>query len=132
MKFIGAVVQPYRKYIANRTKGNLYDTVNKYYKIVTTEHRELNNDEIMHLFASVNSYFWFMKHYKTYKIRYKFLNSEIFKPFYNYFYTNKSLSKIQLYKKYNPNYNHEIANCGLYEPNILSDDQYNELFYEKN
>ena len=100
VKFIGGVLKPNRMYIANRTKGNLYGMIYKYYNIVTNQHRELTHDEIMNLYGSINSYFGFMKHYKTYKIRYKFLNSEYFKPFLKYFYTNTSLSKVILHEAY--------------------------------
>lgn len=71
VKFIGAVVLPHRIYIANRTKGNCWQSISKYNEIVRDHYP--SKDEIKAFQQSINSYFGFMCHYKTYNIRKKML-----------------------------------------------------------
>ena len=70
VKFIGAVVKPGRLYIANRTKGNFYES------IVNLEKQYLDKSyitltDIEHCCSVINSYLGFLKHYKSYKIKRK-------------------------------------------------------------
>ena len=69
VKFIGAVVLPYRIYIANRTKGNCWHSISKYNEIVRDHYP--SKEEVKAFQQSINSYFGFMCHYKTYNIRKK-------------------------------------------------------------
>ncbi len=71
VKFIGAVVKLHRLYIANRTKGNCWEAVEKHNEVVKDHYP--SRDEIKAFQASVNSYFGFMCHYRTYRIRKKMI-----------------------------------------------------------
>lgn len=66
VKFIGGVVKPNRLYISNRTVSNAYKAVNRMNTLV-----EKDNAEKM--MQSLNSYFGFMKHYRSYKIKKRIL-----------------------------------------------------------
>ena len=67
VKFVGAVIKPNRIYIANRTKGNMYDAISKFNAIARTQ--QINPNNVDALLCSMNSYLGIMKHYKPYKIR---------------------------------------------------------------
>jgi RNA-directed DNA polymerase len=62
VKFIGTVINPYRKYIGNRTKGNLYRKVHEF-------NNKISKDNAPDLVATVNSYLGFMKYHSSYNIR---------------------------------------------------------------
>lgn len=66
VKYIGAVIKPGRTYIANRTKGNCYNSIVKH-NAVANDHRP-DSDEIAAFQASINSYFGIMCHYNTYHV----------------------------------------------------------------
>jgi RNA-directed DNA polymerase len=65
--FLGAIIKPHRIYIANRTKGNFFDAIQKQ-NILAREHRPTQKEKEIFL-SSMNSYLGIMKHYKTYKTR---------------------------------------------------------------
>ena len=62
VKFIGAVVKPYRSYISNRTVNNAFECIRRY-------NRDFNEKDVEKLVASLNSYLGIMRHHSTYKIR---------------------------------------------------------------
>ena len=67
VKFIGAVVKPYRNYIGNRTVDNMRKTISRYNKIADA------SDDILPyvepFVSSINSYLGFLIHHKSYNIR---------------------------------------------------------------
>ncbi len=67
VKFLGAIIKPYRIYIANRTIGNFYNAIQKQNEIVDSH--KPTTEEIEDFVASMNSYLGILQHYKTYKIR---------------------------------------------------------------
>ena len=67
VKFLATVIKPNRIYIANRTKGNFYNTIQKHNQVVLNS--KPTKTEICSFFSSMNSYLGIMKHYKTYKLR---------------------------------------------------------------
>lgn len=67
VKYIGAVVKPYRLYIHNRTKSNLYESV--YHHNFAVKNHRPDTIAIKNFIASINSYFGLMRKYKTYKLR---------------------------------------------------------------
>lgn len=74
VKYLGAVIKPYRIYISNETKGNFYSFLNKHRReagiILNTE------EEKKHKFQStVNSYLGIMSHFSTFRIRRKIIQS---------------------------------------------------------
>jgi len=71
--FLGAMIKPYRIYIANRVKGNFYQALKKQNKIICNHKPTV--DEKKYFISSINSYLGIMKHYKTYKIRKKMIKN---------------------------------------------------------
>ncbi len=73
--FLGAVIKPYRIYIANRIKGNFYQALEKHNKII--RNHKPSDEEKNQFINSMNSYLGIMKHYKTYKIRKQLIKNRI-------------------------------------------------------
>lgn len=69
VKFIGGVLKKGRKYISNRTKGNLYHKL-KY------EFAKPVKERLEKMISSVNSYLGFMSQYSSYRIRKQMLMKE--------------------------------------------------------
>jgi len=84
VKFLGAVIKPHRIYIANRTKGNFYQAIEKQNKIAR-DHKPSKEEQSAFL-SSMNSYLGILKHYKTYKIRKKIIRQKLSGWWENYFY----------------------------------------------
>lgn len=93
VKFLGAYLKPYVKYIDKRTKGNFYNLVHK----INREFSSNKNDEkyLLSLVSSINSYLGTMIHFSSFKLRQKILMS-LDPLFYNYYMTDKKLSKVVL------------------------------------
>ncbi len=91
VKFLGAVIKPYRIYISNRTKGNFYKSISKQNKIIN---KGAQTDEHLLAFqSSLNSYLGIMKHYKSYKLRKKIALHTIDANWWNYFYLTGDINK---------------------------------------
>ena len=102
VKFIGAVIKPYREYIANRTKGNLYEKMDIYNKEITADHGFVK-DNLDDVVSSINSYLGFMIHYKSFNIRKKMLERK-WSPLWNkYMKVSPDMDKLELKKKYKKN-----------------------------
>ena len=97
VQFIGAVIKPHRIYIANRTKGNCYAAIEKQNKIAR-DHKP-SYEERDKFLCSMNSYLGIMKHYKTYKIRKRFINKYLSAWWENYVYTSGGYGKFVLKTK---------------------------------
>ena len=93
VKFIGGVIKPYRIYIANRTKGNLYGSIN-YHNLIVRDHKP-TKDEKTAFMCSINSYLGILKHYKTYGIRKKMLKENFSGWWNNYFTLENQYLKIK-------------------------------------
>lgn len=64
VKYLGVVIKPYRKYVANRTFGNMYERIIELNKI---EYKKTPERKDKRLFqSSINSYLGIMRHYSTY------------------------------------------------------------------
>jgi len=85
VKFLGVVIKPHRIYIANRTKGNFYKTIEQWNNLIR-EKKKINTEELTAFISSINSYLGIMKHYKTYKLRKKMLLQNLSAYFWNYVY----------------------------------------------
>ncbi len=72
VKFIGAVLKPYRIYIGTRTKTNLY---NKLYQLLPLMGQSLSEtlSRLDSFISTINSYLGFMRHYNTYNLRCRIL-----------------------------------------------------------
>lgn len=93
VKYIGAVIKPDRIYIANRTKGNCWQSVAKHNSVVR-DHKP-NRDEIQAFQSSVNSYFGFMIHYRSYHIRMKVIKKDFSAYWWNHIYMKKGYVTIK-------------------------------------
>ena len=83
VKYLGAVIMPKRIYIANRTKGNFYNSISRYNDL--SESHKPDKTELQEIQSSINSYLGIMIHYKSYNIRksylLKYLNTFLKKRF---------------------------------------------------
>lgn len=83
VKYLGAVIMPKRIYIANRTKGNFYNSISRYNDL--SESHKPDKTELQEIQSSINSYLGIMIHYKSYNIRksylVKYLNTFLKKRF---------------------------------------------------
>ena len=64
VKYLGVVVKPYRKYVANRTYGNMYERICELNKIVE-DNVPTKADKLLFR-SSINSYLGIMRHYSTF------------------------------------------------------------------
>lgn len=99
VKFLGTIIKPYRTYIANRTKGNFYQTIEKQNKIIR-DHKP-DNDEMKKFLSCMNSYLGIMKHYKTYKIRKQLIKNHLSAWWWNLIKLQGGYQKFVLKKKLN-------------------------------
>jgi hypothetical protein len=97
VKFIGGVIKPHRIYIANRTKGNLYASIDKYNQIAR-DHKPTKQEKDAFM-SSMNSYLGIMKHYKTYNIRKTMLRENISGWWENYFTIGNRYEKLEKKQK---------------------------------
>jgi RNA-directed DNA polymerase len=93
--FLGAVIKPFRIYIANRTKGNFYTTIKKNN---FSSQKSLLGEDMELLTSSINSYLGIMIHWNTYGLRCKMLKCFLAK-WGDYFYENKKQTKVIFKKK---------------------------------
>lgn len=106
IKFIGAVIKPNRIYIANRTKGNLWECINDSDELLeilenSNYGMDIKKEVAIHFCQQINSYCGFMKHYKTYNIRKRLLtSSSIMNRWQQYIYHDEHLLKYLPYKEY--------------------------------
>ncbi len=95
VKFLGAIIKPYRIYMANRTKGNFYKTIQYRNSIIRNKKpHKLSKEQEKEFISSINSYLGITKHYDTYKLRKKMLLENLSVYFYNQFYITNGYSKL--------------------------------------
>jgi len=94
VEFLGAVIKPYRIYIANRTKANFYEAVHKYNRLVeeAAPSPELKNQFV----CSMNSYLGIVKHYRTAKMREHIIRKVVSHEWWRHFYANGRFGKVKL------------------------------------
>ena len=95
--FLGAVIKPYRIYIANRTKGNFYSAIQKQNEIA--RHHKPTKEERGKFLTSMNSYLGIMKHYKTYKLRKGMLFKNL-SGWWNYVYVRGGIARFTMKGKF--------------------------------
>jgi hypothetical protein len=103
VKYLGTVIKPHRIYIANRTKGNFHEAVEKQ-NAIARNHKPSKEEQASFL-SSMNSYLGIMKHYKTYKLRKGILFKNLSGLWWNYVYRvgyNKFVLKRRLVKYHYP------------------------------
>lgn len=94
VKFLGTVIKPNRIYIANRTKGNFYNAIEKQNKIIQ-DHKPTKEDKAAFL-SSMNSYLGIMKHYKSYKLRKRMIFKRLSGYWFNHVYLSGGIAKFVL------------------------------------
>jgi hypothetical protein len=94
VKFLGTVIKQNRIYIANRTKGNFYNAIEKQNKIARAH--KPNKHEKEHFLSSMNSYLGIMVHYKTYKLRKRIIFNVLNGFWFNHVYLSGGISKFVL------------------------------------
>ena len=93
VKYLRAVIKPHRIYIANRTIGNFYNSIQKHNEIV--KESKPTKEEIEEFIANMNPYLGIFQHYKTYKLRKRILFDNLTGWWWNHVYLNGG------YKKFN-------------------------------
>lgn len=82
VKFLGCVIKPHRIYIANRTKGNLHEAVERFNNQMSILPYWSRMSLLQNFRSSMNSYLGILQHYDTYNIRkkeiYHHMSSRIF------------------------------------------------------
>jgi len=91
LKYLGAFIKPGRIYIANRTKGNFYNSIQKHNAVVRSHKpTKIEKDSFL---SSMNSYLGIMKHYKTYTIRKNIIIKFVSTWWWNYFHLSGGIGK---------------------------------------
>lgn len=98
VKFLGTVIKPNRIYIANRTKGNFYNAIQKQNQVIEVR-RKPNREDQNALLSSMNSYLGIMKHYKTYNLRKRMLYKHLNGYWWNHVYLSGGVAKFVLKTK---------------------------------
>lgn len=91
IKYLGAVIKPHRIYIANRTKGNFYESIQKQNMIVR-DHKP-KGEEKSQFVSRMNSYLGILQHYKTYRMRKRMLFNHLSAWWWNYVYLSGGIRK---------------------------------------
>ncbi len=97
VKFLGTIILPNRIYIADRTKGNFYNAIEKQNQIAR-DHKPTKEEQQMFQ-SSMNSYLGIMKHYKTYKLREGMIFKNLSGWWWNYVYVSGGIAKFELKTK---------------------------------
>jgi len=97
VKFLGTVILPNRIYIADRTKGNFYNAIDKHNQIAR-DHKP-SKEEQQAFQSSMNSYLGIMKHYKSYKLRKHMIFKNLSGWWWNYVYLSGGIAKFELKTK---------------------------------
>ena len=95
VKFLGAIIKPFRMYITSRTKNNLYQNIGLWNSIIKKQNYRLYREQINAYLASINSYMGIMIHFSTYNLRRKMLNERVSNEFYKYFSISDSFKKLK-------------------------------------
>ena len=82
VKYLGSVIKPHRIYVANRTKGNFYENIQKQNEIVR-DHKPTEEEKAQFI-SSMNSYLGILQHYKTYRMRKRMLFETLSAWWWNY------------------------------------------------
>ncbi len=97
VKFLGTVILPNRIYIADRTKGNFYNAIEKQ-NLIARNHKPTKEEQQIFQ-SSMNSYLGIMKHYKTYKLRKEMIFKNLSGWWWNYVYLSGGIAKFEMKTK---------------------------------
>lgn len=94
VKFSGTVILPKRIYIADRTKGNFYNAIEKQNQIA--RNHKPSKEEQQAFQSSMNSYLGIMKHYKSYNLRKRMIFKRLSGYWFNHAYLSGGIAKFVL------------------------------------
>jgi len=103
VKYLGAVIKPGRTYIANRTKSNFYEAIERL-NLRARDHKPTKGDREKFL-SSMNSYLGIMKHYRTYRLRRDIIIKNLSGWWWKSAYLSGGISKFSLRQKRVKRYN---------------------------
>jgi len=84
VQFLGAVIKPYRMYVATRTKTNFYHAIaSQNAKLLAG--KKPSKEDCANFLSSMNSYLGILKHYKSFKLRGKLINQHLSAEWLEYF-----------------------------------------------
>jgi len=92
--FLGVVIKPYRRYIANRTKSNFYQKIQYWNDRLSIDGDRFGEEEQHQFISSMNSYLGVMRHYHTVKLRRKMLRDCLSRRFWKHFYVSGNFEKM--------------------------------------
>ena len=95
--FLGAVIKPYRIYIASRTKSNFYQSVKRFNNLVSNG--QASHELLNRFICCTNSYLGILKHYKTGRLREYILRKKLSCIWWKYVHARGRYLK--LVKKHN-------------------------------
>ena len=107
ISFLGHYIKPYRSYISNRTKKNVYLAVQRINKILSTE-PQLSWEMLCKIRSTLNSYLGILKHAQTFNFR-KSLISKLKNRFFEFFFVDKDYHQVIINEEFwqwhfSPNY----------------------------
>jgi hypothetical protein len=91
------VIKPHRIYIANRTKGNFYEAIERQNRVARNHKPSLEERE--KFLSSMNSYLGIMKHYKTYNVRKRVIFENLSGWWWNHVCLSGGIGKFVLKQK---------------------------------
>ena len=91
VKFLGTFIKPSRIYIANRTKGNFFNAIQKQNRIIMNQ--PIQREERSDFLSSMNSYLGIMRHCKSYRLRTKMITKYLHEDWYQYMGMDKRAEK---------------------------------------
>jgi len=94
VKFLGTVILPNRIYIADRTKGNFYNAIEKQNQIARNHKPTKEEQQVFQ--NSMNSYLGIMKHYKSYKLRKQMIFKNLSAWWWNHVYLSGGIAKFEM------------------------------------
>ena len=97
VRFLGAIIKPYRLYIANQTKKNFYAKT-KYWNDFLIENQKMSKKDLEAFLSSENSYLGIIKRYNTYRLRQKIMTKKLSINFLNLVYFSSDYGMIYLKK----------------------------------
>ena len=92
VKYLGVVLKPYRRYIAKRTLGNMYDVICEFNAQSLPFSPKLKNAFV----CSMNSYLGILSHYHSYNMRRKLIYSHLSSKWLNHIVAKKHVRRLCL------------------------------------
>jgi retron-type reverse transcriptase len=98
VKFLGVILKPGRKYIANRTKGNFYESIEKLNQHLVKSSEPCKTTRTLFL-SSINSYLGIIKHCQGKKLGVKMIQKRLHPSWWAFGFFNITKWKFIFYKK---------------------------------